>query len=88
MGVFPFAELIALELVLAAVEDDVGSGGIDVHVAVLGTDGAVAFPDLHCGEGGEFDFVADRCAVAVGFVPDFWGCGHGGCGCGDVRWLC
>jgi len=87
VGVFLFAELIALERVLAAVEDDVGSEGIDVHVAVLGTDGAVAIPDLHCGERGEFDFVADGCAVAVGFVPDFWGGGHGGCGCGEVEVL-
>ncbi len=66
-------EQVALDVICAAVEDDVRLPGVDVEVAVLAADGAVAVGDLEGLERRRGDLVSDGAAVAVGFVPDFGG---------------
>ena len=52
--------------------------GVQVEVAVLGADGAVAGFEGDVLEAGREDLVADGATVAVGFVPDLRGRGGGG----------
>ena len=86
---FLLHEPVALDVIFAAVEDDVRLPGIDIEVAVLAAYGAVAAGDLLGLERRRGDFVLDGPAVAVGFVPDFSG-GFGirhGRGFGFELWI-
>ena len=57
---------------------DIRTLEMDVQIAVLAADGAVAVEDLVGVERWGEDFVFYGAAVAVGFVPDFLvGVGHG-----------
>lgn len=71
----PAREPIALEFVVAGLEDDVLGAGVDEQVRVLDADGAVAAVDGGGGEGGGEDGEARGVAVAVGGVGDFVGGG-------------
>ena len=73
MRAFLHSIYVALHVIFASIEHDLRTLRVDVQVAVLAAEGAVAVGDfLRRKRGGE-DFVFDGAAVAVGFVPDFGG---------------
>ena len=64
---------IALHALLPLLEHDVCPFRVDVQIAVLAADGAVAVGHLLRLERGGADSVGDGAAVAVGGVPGFGG---------------